>query len=90
MSPYKPTSAFRPPTLLIYTNHLFRIHTIWQVIPYFTCLQTSIDISQVHADASDFALGITKEEVYKQVLEQAEALFQDQRNWVKLTDEITA
>ncbi|KAH8808072.1 GAF domain-like protein [Xylogone sp. PMI_703] len=36
----------------------------------------------VHADASNFASGISKEEAYKQVLEQAEALFDGQRNWV--------
>ncbi|PSN66540.1 GAF domain-like protein [Corynespora cassiicola Philippines] len=36
----------------------------------------------VHADASTFAEGLTKREVYAQVLEQAEALFDGQRNWV--------
>ncbi|KAH8687896.1 GAF domain-like protein [Tricladium varicosporioides] len=36
----------------------------------------------VHADASTFKSGITKEEAYKQVLEQAEALFDGQKNWV--------
>ncbi|OSS52041.1 hypothetical protein B5807_03204 [Epicoccum nigrum] len=36
----------------------------------------------VHADASSFADGLTKQEVYVQVLEQAEALFDGQRNWV--------
>ncbi|KAH9212198.1 GAF domain-like protein [Leptodontidium sp. 2 PMI_412] len=36
----------------------------------------------VHADSSNFASDITKEEAYKQVLEQAEALFEGQRNWV--------
>ncbi|KAK2069040.1 hypothetical protein P8C59_003647 [Phyllachora maydis] len=36
----------------------------------------------VHADASSFAEGVTKEEAYRQVLEQAEGLFADQRNWV--------
>lgn len=36
----------------------------------------------VHADASDFKAGVTKEEAYSQVLEQAEALFSGQRNWV--------
>ncbi|PVH89178.1 GAF domain-like protein [Cadophora sp. DSE1049] len=36
----------------------------------------------VHADSSNFASGVTKEEAYKQVLEQAEALFDGQRNWV--------
>ncbi|KAK4113909.1 GAF domain-like protein [Canariomyces notabilis] len=36
----------------------------------------------VHADASNFASGLTKEETYQQVLLQAEGLFSDQRNWV--------
>ncbi|KAF1983909.1 GAF domain-like protein [Aulographum hederae CBS 113979] len=36
----------------------------------------------VHAEASTFANGQTKAQVYEQVLEQAEALFEDQRNWV--------
>ncbi|RYC53772.1 hypothetical protein CHU98_g12438 [Xylaria longipes] len=36
----------------------------------------------VHADASNFAQGVTKEEAYEQVLLQAEGLFDDQRNWV--------
>ncbi|PMD23742.1 GAF domain-like protein [Hyaloscypha hepaticicola] len=36
----------------------------------------------VHADASNFASNVTKEDAYKQVLEQAEALFEGQRNWV--------
>ncbi|WDK20121.1 GAF domain-containing protein [Colletotrichum graminicola] len=36
----------------------------------------------VHADASNFANGVTKEEAYEQVLLQAEGLFDDQRNWV--------
>ncbi|KAK1771193.1 GAF domain-like protein [Phialemonium atrogriseum] len=35
----------------------------------------------VHADASSFASNVTKEEAYRQVLEQAEGLFIDQRNW---------
>jgi L-methionine (R)-S-oxide reductase len=38
---------------------------------------------QVHADASNFASNVTKEEAYKQVLEAAELLFEDQRNWVR-------
>ncbi|AEO56032.1 hypothetical protein MYCTH_2058793, partial [Thermothelomyces thermophilus ATCC 42464] len=38
---------------------------------------------QVHADASNFAEGVTKEEAYKQVLDQAEGLFFEQRNWVR-------
>ncbi|KAK1978187.1 GAF domain-like protein [Colletotrichum cereale] len=36
----------------------------------------------VHADASNFANGVTKEEAYEQVLLQAEGLFDGQRNWV--------
>ncbi|KAH0442701.1 gaf domain nucleotide-binding protein [Colletotrichum camelliae] len=36
----------------------------------------------VHADASNFANGVTKEEAYEQVLLQAEGLFYEQRNWV--------
>ncbi|RYP39064.1 hypothetical protein DL768_010738 [Monosporascus sp. mg162] len=36
----------------------------------------------VHADASNFAKGVTKEQAYKQVLLQAEGLFDGQRNWV--------
>ncbi|KAK2061773.1 GAF domain-like protein [Colletotrichum caudatum] len=36
----------------------------------------------VHADASNFTSGVTKEEAYEQVLLQAEGLFDGQRNWV--------
>ena len=36
----------------------------------------------MHADASDFADGMSKKEVYEQVLEQARSLFDGQRNWV--------
>ncbi|KAF5852114.1 hypothetical protein GGP41_000809 [Bipolaris sorokiniana] len=36
----------------------------------------------VHADSSTFAHGMSKKEVYGQVLEQARALFDGQRNWV--------
>ncbi|TQW00712.1 GAF domain nucleotide-binding protein [Cordyceps javanica] len=35
----------------------------------------------VHADASNFDEGVTKEDAYEQVLLQAEGLFYDQRNW---------
>ncbi|KAF4993835.1 hypothetical protein FGRMN_6201 [Fusarium graminum] len=35
----------------------------------------------VHADASNFAEGVTKEDAYEQVLWQAEGLVTDQRNW---------
>ena len=37
---------------------------------------------QVHADASKFAAGVTKEQAYKQVFESAEVLLEGQRNWV--------
>ncbi|TKA34829.1 hypothetical protein B0A54_14042 [Friedmanniomyces endolithicus] len=36
----------------------------------------------VHADASTFAAGVSKAEAYQQVIEQATALFDGQRNWV--------
>lgn len=36
----------------------------------------------MHADASNFAAGVGKGEAYKQVIHQAEALFEGQRNWV--------
>ncbi|KKY39963.1 putative gaf domain nucleotide-binding protein [Diaporthe ampelina] len=36
----------------------------------------------VHADASTFAEGASKEEALQQVLDQAAALFKGQRNWV--------
>ncbi|KAK3325814.1 GAF domain-like protein [Apodospora peruviana] len=36
----------------------------------------------VHADASNFAADVTKQEAYQQVLDQAEGLFYEQRNWV--------
>ncbi|KZF23543.1 GAF domain-like protein [Xylona heveae TC161] len=36
----------------------------------------------VHAEASTFAAGVSKSEAYEQVLAQAEALFDGQRNWV--------
>ncbi|KAI8957401.1 GAF domain-like protein [Daldinia sp. FL1419] len=36
----------------------------------------------VHADASNFAEGVTKDQAYTQVLLQAEGLFDGQRNWV--------
>lgn len=38
---------------------------------------------QVHADASNFAEGVTKDDAYEQVLLQAEGLFYGQRNWVR-------
>ncbi|KAF2740143.1 GAF domain-like protein [Polyplosphaeria fusca] len=36
----------------------------------------------VHAEASAFAQGSSKKDIYAQVLEQASALFEGQRNWV--------
>ncbi|KAK9426104.1 putative GAF domain-containing protein [Seiridium unicorne] len=42
--------------------------------------------SMVHADASNFAEGATKEQAYEQVLAQAEGLFHDQTNWVSLAN----
>jgi L-methionine (R)-S-oxide reductase len=38
----------------------------------------------VHAEASNFALGISKKDAYAQVLAQARALFEEQRNWVMI------
>jgi L-methionine (R)-S-oxide reductase len=38
----------------------------------------------VHAEASTFVEGLSKEEVFEQVFEQASALFDGQRNWVSL------
>ncbi|KAK2026648.1 GAF domain-like protein [Colletotrichum zoysiae] len=43
---------------------------------------TTLRPREVHADASNFANGVTKEEAYEQVLLQAEGLFDGQRNWV--------
>lgn len=39
-------------------------------------------LKMVHADASNFAKGVTKVEAYEQVLLHAEGLFHEQRNWV--------
>ncbi|KAM3419028.1 hypothetical protein BST61_g4983 [Cercospora zeina] len=36
----------------------------------------------VHADSSNFVAGVTKTQAYDQALDQAKALFVDQRNWV--------
>lgn len=36
----------------------------------------------MHADSSNFASDVSKAEAYEQVLEQAKALFDGQRNWV--------
>lgn len=40
----------------------------------------------MHADSSTFAHGMSKKEVYEQVLEQARALFDGQRNWVRVCE----
>ena len=37
-----------------------------------------------HADSSNFAEGIGKKEAYAQVISEATALFDGQRNWVSL------
>lgn len=37
---------------------------------------------QVHADSSNFAQDLSKDEVYAQILAASEALFDEQRNWV--------
>ena len=42
-------------------------------------------LPQVHADASTFSSGVTKDEAYEQVLMQAEGLFYEQRNWVSFS-----
>lgn len=42
------------------------------------------DTPQVHADASNFEDGVSKEEVYEQILMQAEGLCHGQRNWVSV------
>ncbi|KAI9709281.1 MAG: hypothetical protein M1820_003401 [Bogoriella megaspora] len=36
----------------------------------------------VHAEATNFAEGVSKHDAYAQVIEQAHALFEGQRNWV--------
>ena len=43
---------------------------------------TETHFEQVHAEASNFAFDLTKEEAYKQVLESVEVLLEGQRNWV--------
>ncbi|KAF2181989.1 GAF domain-like protein [Zopfia rhizophila CBS 207.26] len=44
----------------------------------------------VHAEASTFAEGLTKCEVYMQVFEQAKALFVGQRNWTSNLSNFTS
>ncbi|KAK4635650.1 Free methionine-R-sulfoxide reductase [Fulvia fulva] len=39
----------------------------------------------VHADSSNFEAGVSKTAAYDQIIEQAEALFDCQRNWVSNT-----
>lgn len=56
----------------------------WRVTsPPVESLSTELTMMQVHADASNFADGVTKEDAYEQVLMQAEGLFIGQRNWVR-------
>jgi putative methionine-R-sulfoxide reductase with GAF domain len=45
---------------------------------------------QVHADSSNFATGVGKKEAYEQVIDQATALFDGQRNWVCRIDHIAS
>jgi len=52
------------------------------VQPHNLTEKETIDEIQVHAEASTFASGLSKDAVYAQALEQAESLFEDQRNWV--------
>ncbi|CAG8962417.1 hypothetical protein HYFRA_00014046, partial [Hymenoscyphus fraxineus] len=40
------------------------------------------DTTMVHADAANFEEGKGKEEVYRRLIEEAEALFLGERNWV--------
>lgn len=56
----------------------------WPVTsPTVEGLGTELTMMQVHADASNFADGVTKQDAYEQVLMQAEGLFIGQRNWVR-------
>lgn len=50
------------------------------VIYFFRSLTAACE--KVHAESSTFAAGITKAQAYAQVLEQAVALMDGQRNWV--------
>jgi hypothetical protein len=50
--------------------------------PWIGRTSTDDDDTKVHADASTFSSGVSKEEAYEQVLMQAEGLFYEQRNWV--------
>lgn len=50
------------------------VNIAWEGIP-------SLTLHKVHAESSNFVTGVSKSEAYKQILEQAEALFDGQRNW---------
>ncbi|KAI5860121.1 GAF domain-like protein [Durotheca rogersii] len=56
--------------------------TVTPALPRTLPSRSNSSVCQVHADASNFADGITKEQAYEQVLLQAEGLFDGQRNWV--------
>jgi hypothetical protein len=43
---------------------------------------SSLILKKVHADSSNFADGVSKTAAYNQVIEQAQSLFDGQRNWV--------
>ena len=47
------------------------------------------NMCKLHADAANYAAGATRREIYNQVLEQAEALFEGQRNWVNGPDHVS-
>jgi hypothetical protein len=66
------------------TQSTWSVHSPLTEIPVRTCETNTIQ--QVHADASTFVEGVTKEEAYQQVLDQAEGLFFEQRNWVCLAN----
>ncbi|KAE8441499.1 hypothetical protein EG329_004887 [Mollisiaceae sp. DMI_Dod_QoI] len=55
--------------------------TYFQLFLSVLIINYYLDI-MVHADSSNFKTDISKEDAYKQVLEQAEALFEGQGNWV--------
>jgi L-methionine (R)-S-oxide reductase len=45
-------------------------------------LGPTLRIAQVHADASNFLVGVSKQDAYKQLLDSMTGLVQNQRNWV--------
>ncbi|CAD6582085.1 MAG: hypothetical protein ASARMPREDX12_000752 [Alectoria sarmentosa] len=51
-------------------------------LPYPDLQDATLKYLQVHADSSNFGHGVSKREVYSQLLSEAKALFVDQRNWV--------